>query len=146
MKHILIFICSLFTIQTLQADMLAKSITTQEENTVLTLLNNFCGDSWCEGDYDILFNQIQFTPNDEIFILASATPMSANLDVNSDSNSNSDLDNKTNPVSLYCQISEPSIIMDTLTIKDKEQLSEAEQRLYNVVSDCIDTALYSKPI
>ena len=120
--------------QTLHAEVIAEAITTSEESKVLTLLNNFCGDSWCEGSYDIHFKAIEFTTDQEIFILASAIPMDSNFE------------SKTNSVSLHCLIAEPSIIMDTLTKKENEQLHEAEQRLYDVVSECIDTELYSKPI
>ena len=133
-NHFLILISSLFIIQTLQAKVRTESITAKQETKVLMLLNNFCGDSWCEGSYDIHFKAIEFTPNDEIYILASATPMDSNYD------------SKTSSVALHCQIVEPSIIMDTLTAKENEQLYEAEQRLYEAVSDCIDSALYSKPI
>ena len=133
-NQFLIFICSFLIMQALHAEVIAEAITTSEESKVLTLLNNFCGDSWCEGAYDIHFKAIEFTTDQEIFILASAVPMDSNFD------------SKTNSVSLHCLIAEPSIIMDTLTKKENEQLYEAEQRLYDVVSECIDTALYSKPI
>lgn len=134
MKLMLFFISSLVLIPSLHAEISANSISEIEENKVLLLLNNFCGDSWCEGAYEIDFKAIEFTPTNEIYILAAATP------------ADSQYDTKNNAVVLHCQVSEPSVITDTLNAEENEQKYEAEQRLYEVVSDCIDTALYSKPI
>ena len=134
MKLFLFFISSLVVIQSLHAAISAEAISAKEEVKVLTLLNNFCGDSWCEGAYDIHFKAIEFTPYNEIYILAAVTPMDSHYDT------------KNNSVALHCQVFDHSVITDTLTTTENDQRYEAEQRLYEVVSECIDTALYSKSI
>ena len=76
-----LFLISSFIIQSLQADVSADAISAKEEKKVLTLLNNFCGDSWCEGAYDIHFKKIEFTVYNEIYILAAATPIDGHYDI-----------------------------------------------------------------
>ncbi|CBW26641.1 hypothetical protein BMS_1819 [Halobacteriovorax marinus SJ] len=36
----------------------AEFLTSSQKNEVLTQIDNICGDTWCEGDYDYSFNEI----------------------------------------------------------------------------------------
>ncbi len=134
---ILSFILSLMTCFALNAaartEDSPQSISAAEELQVITLLNNFCGDSWCEGDYEIDFKSVKFSDPHQIIIEAAATSASSGNSAN-----------VTNPIPLNCQIEEPAVILDTLRLNNPEETYLAEQRLYVAVSVCIDSALYAK--
>ena len=111
---------------------LTNAITEIEEKKVLLLLNNFCGDAWCEGTYDIQFKSIQFDPSDKAYVLAAATT----ADSSDESTATS--------IPFHCEIADAQIIVDTLKSAGDEELYQAERRLFQIISGCIDTALYVK--
>ena len=110
----------------------SKVLTPKEERHVVTLLNNFCGDAWCEGIYDIEFKTIVFNDKNHFYIIAAATTADASDELTAVS------------ISFECEIKNPSIILDTVKSRDEEALFLAETRLFETVTQCIDTALYSK--
>lgn len=114
-------------------DVNTDAVTSAEEIQVLTLLNNFCGDAWCEGSYDIEFRSIKYNQANNFYILAAATT----VDTTDESTSQS--------IGFKCDIQDPNLILDTLTASTGESLYHAERRLFAVITDCIDTALYTKP-
>ncbi len=111
----------------------ANAISQTEEKKVLLLLNNFCGDAWCEGAYDIHFKSIQFNSSHKAYVLAAATT----ADSSDESTASS--------IPFHCEIPDAQIFLDTLHTSHGEQLYEAERRLFEIISNCIDTALYIKP-
>lgn len=116
-----------------QTETLTNTITEIEEKKVLLLLNNFCGDAWCEGTYDIQFKSIQFDPYHKAYVLAAATT------------ADSSDESTATAIPFHCEIADAQIIVDTLQSADGDELYQAERRLFQIISSCIDTALYGKP-
>ncbi len=114
------------------ASTLTNAISPVEEKKVLLLLNNFCGDTWCEGAYDIQFKSIQFDPSHKAYILAAATT------------ADSSDESTVTSIPFNCEIVDAQIILDTLQTTDGEKLYQAERQLFQIISSCIDTALYIK--
>lgn len=37
---------------------MASELTSNQQQNILTVTDNICGDSWCEGDFDFSFNEV----------------------------------------------------------------------------------------
>ena len=52
------FILILFVILSTSNTIANYQVTSKQEEIVLEKLNNLCGDSWCEGEYEIIFHDL----------------------------------------------------------------------------------------
>ena len=95
------------------------------------MLNNFCGDAWCEGAYDIQFNSIQLNHSASVFVLAAATT----ADPSDESTANS--------IPFQCHMDD-SLIENVIQAQDSEALYQSQSELFNAISDCIAAALYRR--
>lgn len=48
--------------QSSEQDLRKNALTETQASAVLTLVDNICGDSWCEGDHNFHFDRIECTP------------------------------------------------------------------------------------
>ncbi|MET0792425.1 MAG: hypothetical protein ABW061_12970 [Polyangiaceae bacterium] len=46
-------------VQSVQQALASNALTKQQANTVLKLVDDICGDSWCEGDHNFHFDRIE---------------------------------------------------------------------------------------
>jgi hypothetical protein len=49
-------------VQSVQTELSAKALTKQQASAVLSLVDNICGDTWCEGDHNFHFDRIECAP------------------------------------------------------------------------------------
>ena len=54
MKNIILIIITLI----ISNFAFASSLTSNQKQQILTATDNLCGDSWCEGDFDFSFNEV----------------------------------------------------------------------------------------
>ena len=47
--------------QSTQEELRSNALTKKQANTVLELVDDICGDSWCEGDHDFHFDRVECT-------------------------------------------------------------------------------------
>jgi hypothetical protein len=46
-------------VRSIQQELGANALTKQQASTVLSLIDNICGDTWCEGDHNFHFDRIE---------------------------------------------------------------------------------------
>jgi len=49
-------------VQSIQLELGSNALTKQQASTVLSLVDNICGDTWCEGDHNFHFDRIVCSP------------------------------------------------------------------------------------
>ena len=47
----------------------AFELNVEQEKTVLGILNDVCGDTWCEGPFNITFTAVKFESTEGVYIL-----------------------------------------------------------------------------
>ena len=107
-------------------------LTETQEKIILNRLNDFCGDSWCEGEFNLTFSSVQYHKQDNLdfYVIHFAAE-------------NSYVPNQ--PLNfVFCQINEIELIQKIVTSDDLHSRVEGEYELYNQVNSCISEKLTSK--
>jgi len=129
-----IILCLLVLMSTFAFAESDRILTQQEEQDVLSAIDNICGDTWCEGDFDFSFNKLECLKSTESCLFEWEFIDREYLDEDYET---------------YKETRFPAqcVIKD---IKEKDQIAKISYRnvltytddLYDAVSDCIDQKEY----
>ena len=112
----------------------AQSLTLNQnqQNLILSDLNNICGDTWCEGDYDLNFQSLYFKAGE-----------SRNIYVLEFSAKNTYESNA--PIQLVaCEIEDVELIQKITTSGLPTINQDLQSELYKKIDTCVYEHLYNK--
>lgn len=103
----------------------------QQEKTILNRLNDICGDSWCEGEYNLVFQSVLYV--EEIkshYVITFSAQDSYTAEA---------------PLMMFsCDIENTYMVQAVLFNALNLRTNESENELYNVVNTCIYEKLSAK--
>ena len=113
-----------------QATNYSPILTEQQQKLILDELNNICGDTWCEGEYNITFLTLEYQQLDNsehylIKFMAQASYMA-------------------NQTAIFesCQIKNVNLIRNIVLSEDAVIRSESESEFYNQIDICLADKLF----
>ncbi len=129
-KITLIIILSLVTLQVSAQSLQLNQL---QQDLILSDLNNICGDTWCEGEYDLNFKAIypQAAESKNIYVIEFLAKNT--------------YENEAPTQQVNCEIEETALIQKIAANLNQPHISEDLQtQLYQKIDACIYEHLYSK--
>lgn len=108
-----------------------------DQKVILDYLNDACADAWCEGPVQISFKSVVFDVRTNSYIIFAKTIKEQGEDTSPE------------PISFNCVVKEASIIDQLKSSIDDQftpESSKAREKLFTVISTCIDEKVLSKLI
>lgn len=126
MRHsFFIFLASLLMLQPLHAAPTNLELSPDQENRILSSLNNICGDTWCSGEYNLNFSSIKFREE-----FGSQHYVIGLLVQNS-------YDDKAETRQLSCNLEDLQLIQQLVHSDGSFSHEVLEQQLYQEVNNCL---------
>ncbi len=98
-------------------------LTHEDEDIILLQLNNICGDTWCEGEYELNFTSILFHEENKGFY---------------------QIQFQAEDKKISCDIKNVQTVQKVLWNLKNSASDETELEFYKMIDDCINEKLYSK--
>lgn len=107
-----------------------------EEKIILDRLNDVCGDTWCEGEYNIIFTSVSFNTETQ-----SEIKPTYKINIVAQNSYSAELPKLT----IFCEIENVTLIQKIIYNTIHSQFDPSEAELFNLVDICLGEKLSSKP-
>ncbi len=109
----------------------AQNLNVEDEKLIVDILNDICGDTWCEGPVEIDFKSVNYNDSRAGYVIRVSTLKDASNDL------------AQSVINFECTINDSSVIENLTSSKDlfDDKSVEARTKLMQQIDLCIDQKL-----